>query len=448
MGEALWPAARPLRGEVVVPGDKSVSHRAILLASLSEGAGEVENFSPGADNRSTVSVCRALGAEIEVDEGSRRARVRGRGLGGLRSAPGALDCGNSGTTMRLMAGVLVGLGLGGELVGDASLMGRPMGRVAGPLRAQGGLVEAVGAGERAPLVVRAGSRFRGGEVALAVASAQVKSALLLAAVLSGEALSLTEPTASRDHTEVMLRALGVEIASSEHYEDPQAPGRAQVRLGAWRGPLPGARVEVPGDISSAAFLLVAGALVPGSDLWLRGCGAAPTRAGALRVLERAGVPITRAGARIAPGGEAVVDLHVRGELAGARALRVEAHEVPTLVDEVPILAVLAGMLPGVSVFEGLGELRVKESDRVERAAALLRACERHVEVEGDTLRVEGAPGRPYAPLAGYEARGDHRMAACALVAALAASGPGAVDSLESLGVSYPGLDAVLRGLQA
>lgn len=443
----LQPAQGPLRGQLVVPGDKSVSHRAVMLASLCEGTSTVENFAPGADNRSTVSVFQALGARIQIDEAARRVTVEGAGLRGLRSPQGPLDCGNSGTTMRLSAGILAGLGLDATLVGDDSLMSRPMARISQPLSQRGALVEAAGAGGRAPLVIRAGGEFRGEAAQLKVASAQVKSALLLAAVLSGQALELDEPRASRDHTEVMLRALGVPVESSPHYRDTALEGRPWVKLPAWSGRWAAGTFLVPGDISSAAFLLVAAALVPGSDVLLRDCGATPTRAGVLHILERAGLPLEHQDARTAPGGEPVVDLRIRGDLGQARPFVLEAAEVPSLVDEIPVLSVLAAFLPGESVMKGLAELRVKESDRLERTLALLHACGRRAWVEGDDLHVQGEPGRALAAFQAYDPMHDHRMAASALVASLLADGPCSVRGLGCLEVSYPHLPEDLGQLQ-
>jgi 3-phosphoshikimate 1-carboxyvinyltransferase len=245
----------------------------------------------------------------------------------------------------------------------------------------------------------------------------------------------------------MLRALGVPVVSSGHYADTELPGRPSVKLPASSAPWPAGTFQVPGDISSAAFLLVAAAIVPGSDVVLENCGAAPTRAGVLHILERAGLPLVRQRARVAPGGEPVVDLHIRGDLSQARPFTLEASEVPTLVDEIPVLSVLAAFLPGVSVMKGLAELRVKESDRLERTLALLKACGREAWAQGDDLYVRGQPGVALTPFQGYDPVHDHRMAASALVASLRASGPCSVLGLGCLEVSYPGLPEDLGHLQ-
>jgi 3-phosphoshikimate 1-carboxyvinyltransferase len=446
------PSAGPLRGSLRVPGDKSVSHRAVMFAALAEGTSHIENFAPGADNRSTIAVFRALGADIHLDEPAARVTVVSPGAAALRSPSEPLDCGNSGTTMRLTAGILVGLGLGATLVGDDSLQGRPMNRVAQPLARLGGLIQATGPGGRPPLVVTPGSRLTSDQIDLPIASAQVKSALLLAAALQGQALVVTEPQPSRDHTELMLRALGFTVSASPHYQHPDEdlPGTPRVTL--WftdhLATPPSFRPShylVPGDISSAAFLLVAAALVPGSEVLLQACGVSPTRAGVLRVFERARIPLPRLHAHTAPGGEPVADLLARALPPDAQPFTIEAREVPTLVDEVPILAVLACLLPGPSVMHGLAELRVKESDRLARTALLVETLGRRAHINGDTLTVEGDPHAPIPPFT-FDAHLDHRMAAAALVAALRAQGPCTLTGHDSLAVSYPALPRHLKEL--
>lgn len=443
--ERLEPAGGPLRGSLRVPGDKSVSHRAIMLGALSEGVTEIENFAPGADNRSTVEVFRALGAEIEVDDAARTARVVGQGRAGLTRPDGPLDCGNSGTTMRLAAGLLAGLGIEATLIGDASLSGRPMARIVRPLTQLGAAIEARGEGGTPPVVIGAGGAFRGGYFDSNVASAQVKSSVLLAALAAGKGAQVQEPAPSRDHTEVMLRHWGVVIRSSEHYRYPWRGGRPEVHMDAHPGPLVGRSLVVPGDISSAAFVLVAGAIVPESLVTLEGCGVSTTRLGVLDALKAAGVAVRQSGARWALGGERVADLVV--EAKPLKGFTVAAEDVPRLIDEIPILAVLAGRAEGVSVFEGVGELRVKESDRLERTAALMRACGCEVETTDDRLVLTGRPDAPYTAFE-FDAQHDHRMAAAAAVASCVADGPCSVAGMDALGVSYPGLLddlAALRG---
>ena len=440
----LEPVRQPLRGAVRVPGDKSVSHRAVMFGSVCDGEVVIDNFAPGADNRSTVEVFRALGAQVTLSEDARRVTVVGRGRGGLASPDAPLDCGNSGTTMRLTAGLLTGLGLEATLIGDASLSKRPMGRIVDPLRALGGELRADGERGRPPVVIEGGEAFQGGAAELAIASAQVKSALLLASLMSGRPLALTEPSPSRDHTEVMLRYLGAPVRSSAHYAQPELEGRPEVTLEAWRGTLTARPVTVPGDISSAAFLMVAAAIVPGSEVVLEACGMSPTRVGVIEALKGAAVRLVERDPRNLPGGEPVADLVVSaGPLRGFEVLPVD---VPRLIDEVPILAVLAGRADGTTVFRGVEELKVKESDRLAKTAELLRACGREVEVGEDVLTVHGDPEAPYTAFR-YDADHDHRMAAAAIVASLVADGPCEVSGLDSLDVSYPGLVADLESLQ-
>lgn len=439
------PAAGPLRGVLRVPGDKSVAHRAVMFGALAEGLTVIENFGPGADNRSTLGVFRALGARIALDEAAARVEVEGRGRAGLASASAALDCGNSGTTMRLTTGLLAGLGVSATLIGDASLSRRPMRRIADPLNALGADVVATGAGGCPPLRVAPGA-FRGGAAALPIASAQVKSALLLAALGAGVAVALTEPSASRDHTEIMLRAFGVPCDSSDHYADPALTGPAAVALPAFGGELRGRALTVPGDISSAAFLLVAASIVPGSEVRLTGCGASPTRTGVLDVLREVGVPFTLEDARLLDNGEPVVDILARGAEA-LDGFHLSAAALPRAIDEIPVLAVLAGMARGTSRFEGASELRVKESDRLALTAKLLECAGCRVEIsDDDALTIHGRAGAPFEPF-DFDPHDDHRMAAAAIVAAMAARGPCRVADTACLAISYPGLLDDLGSLQ-
>lgn len=439
----LEPAYGPLRGTIRVPGDKSVSHRAAMFGAIAHGETSVEGFGPGEDNRSTLAVLRDLGAALHLDEATGALRIQGRGPAGLRAASAPLDCGNSGTTLRLMTGLLAGLRLDATLIGDASLSSRPMRRIADPLNALGAAVEVTGARGTPPVHVRGlAAAFRGGHAALTVASAQVKSALLLAALGAGVPMRVEEPSPSRDHTEVMLRAFGVPLRSSPHYEHPDAPGTPWVDLPAWGQPLQGRRLEVPGDISSAAFLLVAAALLPGSEVCLTACGATPTRAGVLDVLRDVGVEVRLEHLRRLDGGEPAADLRVRATPLHGFHLPPEA--VPRAVDEIPVLAVLAAFAHGTSRLCGLAELRVKECDRLERTRALLDAAGCQVAILGDDLLIHGRGGVPFTPF-DFDATHDHRMAAAAAVASLVASGPCRVQNIDCLAISYPGL---LRDLEA
>ena len=401
---------RRLEGTVHLPGDKSISHRALLLNSVAAGPARVRGLSPGADVASTAACLRALGVEIEGGE------VVGRGLGGLRPPAAALDCGNSGTTMRLLAGLLAGQPFVTTLVGDSSLLRRPMDRVAEPLRLMGGYAET------APLRV-GGRPLRGVEYSPPVASAQVKSALLLAGLSAAGPVTVVEPAATRDHTERMLRAMGAPL----EIEGPRVSLAGPVlRL----DPLD---VEVPGDLSAAAFWLVAAALHGEGRVSLKHVGMNPGRTGILEVLERLGASVHRL-RESREGEEPVADLEV-GPAQELRAFEVGGSEVAGLIDELPVLAVAAALLPGSSRITGAAELRVKESDRVAAMASGLRAMGADVRELPDGWEIHGPR-----PLEGarVDSLGDHRVAMALAVAGLLAEGETEVEGAECVDISYPG----------
>ena len=414
--DAIVIRARELRGTATVPGDKSISHRALIFAALAEGPCRIDGLATGADVRSTAHCLRRLGVRID-DDGT----VHGVGLHGLRAPAEPLDCGNSGTTMRLLAGVLAGSGVGGVLDGDESLRRRPMARVLEPLRAMGAICE--GAGGRAPLTFAPGTRLRGTDHVLEVASAQVKSALLLAGLWAEGRTTVREPALSRDHTERMLRAMGARVAVGDvvAIEPPAHPLRMPDRL------------VVPGDPSSAAFLVAAALLVPGGSIVVEGVDGNPTRTGFFAVLERMGARV-----EMRPRGEAagdpVIDLAAT-HTGPLRATVVEPHEIPALVDEVPLLAALATQAEGLTEIRGAGELRVKESDRLAAMARGLAALGAHVEELPDGLRIRGPT-----PLAGatVASHGDHRIAMSLAVAGLVAAGETIVRDAGWADISFPG----------
>jgi 3-phosphoshikimate 1-carboxyvinyltransferase len=405
-----------LRGEVRVPGDKSVSHRALILGALAEGETEVEGLSSGADVASTRRCLEALGTEITG--AAPFVRVRGRGLGGLTAPKGDLDAGNSGTTMRLLSGVLAGHDFSSRLIGDESLSRRPMKRVAEPLRAMGARVELSAAGT-APMTV-AGGALKGIEYVLPMASAQVKSAILLAGLHAKGETTVVAPAATRDHTERMLAGFG---------SPARVKGLSVSVSGGSR--LKACPVAVPGDPSSAAFWVVAAALAPDSKLVVRSVGANPTRTGYLSVLARMGAVLRREPAR-GSGGEELEDLVVSS--SRLRGVDVAADEVPGLIDEVPILALAAALAAGPSRFRGLGELRHKESDRLRGIADLLTGFGARARVEGDDLLIEGiAALRP----SKADSLGDHRLAMTGFIAGFLASGETAVADAACAEISYP-----------
>ena len=437
------PATRPLRGAFRVPGDKSISHRALILASLAEGTSVLRGLSPGDDVARTRAIMASLGVPIE-DLDERSVRVLGRGLGGLRapSSP-TLDCGNAGTSMRLVAGVLAAQGFDTTLLGDASLSRRPMGRITRPLRARGALIEGaidpVRRDETAPLVIRGltnGKRLFASEESLAVPSAQVKSCLLLSGLFADGETSVREPTLSRDHTERMLLAMGAPLRTMGPVSQLDPRG--------WDGVLSPLDLDVPGDPSAAAFWVVAAHVVEGSRVQVRGVGINPTRTGFLEALRDQG-----GGAGVSPKGEAsgepVGDLHVGVGGTGAlrRGAKVAGELTTRCIDEIPALVAAAAVSPGESRFDDLAELRVKESDRVAALASMLRAFGIGHEVSGDGLTVVG--GRPRGG-AVIDTRGDHRIAMAAAVLALAAEGETTIDDVGCVDTSDPGFAEILKAL--
>ena len=412
-----------LRGHVRVPGDKSISHRALLFGAIAEGKTTIEGLLPAEDPISTAACLRAMGAEISPVADGEIITVHGVGLDGLQEPSEVLDCGNSGTTMRLMLGLLAGRdGRHFVLSGDDSLKRRPMQRVGQPLSMMGAEVRGRGQGNFAPLAVQ-GCKLRGAVVGTPVASAQVKSALLLAALTADGTSTVIEPAHSRDHSERMLKAFGADLDVGGEM------GRhITVRPGAQ---LQGQHVVVPGDISSAAFWLIAGALVPGADLTVENVGLNPTRTGVLEVLEQMGAKIEVINQRDVAG-EPVGDLRVtHGSL---KPFQFGGEIMPRLVDEVPILSVAACFCDGESQITGAAELRVKETDRLAVMARQLKAMGADIDEHPDGLTIRG--GRPL-NAAQLDSETDHRVAMSLAVAALMAQGDSTLTRSEAAAVSYP-----------
>ena len=418
-----------LRGDLAVPGDKSVSHRALLLAGIAEGDSEIRGFGRSADTLSTAAAVATLGAGVE-DEGD-VVHVRGAGLRGLRPPGVPIDCGNAGTLMRLLPGILAGHEGAFELVGDESLSRRPLERVAEPLRLMG--AQAATTDGHAPLTLEGGA-LRPIRYELPVASAQVKSCVLLAGLYADEGpTAVIEPAPSRDHTERMLQAAGVRIE--------RRPLEAAVWPASRLRPLD---IDIPGDFSSAAPFLVAATLLPGSEVRLHGVGVNPTRAGFLRVLERMGARISIYGRRTT-GGEPVADLEIGA--AELTATEVTPEEVPQLIDELPLFALCASLAHGESVVRGAQELRVKESDRIESVTNALRAVGIRIHPTYDGFRVRGIPSRPQGGGV-VESGGDHRIAMLGALLGLVSREGVAVEGAECVSVSFPGFFEVLESLRA
>jgi 3-phosphoshikimate 1-carboxyvinyltransferase len=429
-----------LRGTCRVPGDKSISHRALLFGALCRGPVEITGLGLGGDNASTAGALRALGVPITVS--GERARVEGVGLGGLREAAAALDCGNSGTTMRLFCGLLAGQPFASTLVGDPSLSRRPMGRVAEPLRQMGARIDgrsdpARPAALLPPLAI-VGGRLRGIDYALPVASAQLKSALVLAGLQASGPTRITEPELSRDHTERMLRFLGAPIAAEPSVR------RVVVDPSGWDGRLRAAPVAVPGDLSSAAFLLVAAAIVPGSDVTVEQVGLNPTRTGVLDALAAMGAQL-----EVTPTGEAMGEPlgRVRVTFAGPlRPARIAGELALRSIDEIPALAVAAALADGRSEFADLAELRVKESDRIASIARELRRAGIAVEESPAGFTVVGqAHAEPQGGTVAPDR--DHRIAMAGAVLGLLAEAPTLVPA-EDIATSFPTFAETLRVLGA
>jgi 3-phosphoshikimate 1-carboxyvinyltransferase len=405
-----------------VPSDKSIAHRALLFGAIAHGTTVVHGFQGGRDNRATLAACRALGVTV-VEEGE-TLRIDGAGFDGLRAAASAIDCENSGTTMRLLTGVLAGRPFTSRLIGDASLLARPMRRVIEPLTKMGASIVSEPGDGRAPLRIE-GRPLHGAAHVLAVASAQVKSAILLAGLQATGATRVDEPVRSRDHTERMLRDFGVTLSGAERWVAIDGPQTLQ-----------GTAITLPGDFSSAAFLIVAAALLPGSELHLTGVGLNPTRTGLLDVLAAMGAAI-----EVTPdagGAEPIGSVVIRHR--PLHATRIAGDLLVRSIDEFPILCIAAACAEGTSEIRDAAELRVKESDRIAVMAEMLRHLGVVVEELPDGLVITGP-----ATLAGarVDPRGDHRIAMAAAVAGLAGAAPVTISDPECAEVSFPGFYAAL-----
>ncbi|MHB1721517.1 MAG: 3-phosphoshikimate 1-carboxyvinyltransferase [Acidiferrobacter sp.] len=415
----------PLRGTVTVPGDKSISHRAVMLAALAEGRSTITTLLEGEDVLSTITAFRALGVTIEGPDHGRLV-VTGVGLNGLRSPMGTLDLGNSGTSMRLMAGLLSGQVFPTILSGDASLIRRPMERVAAPLRLMGAQITTTTGCP--PLHIGVARGLRGIQYALPVASAQVKSAILLAGLYATGETTVIEPAPSRDHTERMLEGFGYPVRRA---------GRAVTIRGG--GHLRAATLAVPGDLSSAAFFLVAASVTPGSVLVLPRVGVNPSRTGVIDILRAMGARITYRNATVVSG-EPVADLEV--EAAPLHGITIDPALVPLAIDEFPALFIAAACATGTTVLRGAAELRVKESDRLAVMATGLRQLGIRVEEFADGLAVTGGVrdgGK-------VDSHGDHRIAMAFAIAGHGAQAPVAVADCRNVATSFPGFDGLARSV--
>jgi 3-phosphoshikimate 1-carboxyvinyltransferase len=428
----VTPADEPLLGSVSPPGDKSMSHRAVLFSAMAEGTSTLTGVLDSADVRSSISVMRGLGADVDLAPGPRGLHgvVTGWGSRGPRPGNDSLDSGNSGTTCRLAMGVLAGYPVRATLTGDESLSARPMRRIADPLESMGATVATTDG--CLPVTVQGGD-LEGIEYDSPVASAQVKSAVLLAGLNAAGTTSVTEPAHSRDHTERMLPAFGASLGIDVDRRTVSLTGPQRLRA---------ATIEVPADPSSAAFHAVAAAIVPDSVVRIEGVSLNATRTGYLTVLERMGADIeieTHEPAASEPVGVITISAPSRLE-----PTVINPAEVPSLIDEIPVLAVAAALAHGVTRFEGVGELRVKESDRLAAIQETLGMLGVETDVESDILSVTGVESFAAASL---DSLGDHRLAMAWAVAALRAEAPVTIDGFEAVDVSYPDFLSDLRSLR-
>lgn len=406
-----------------------------MFGAVSSGETEIHNLLDSEDNHSTRNAIRQLGAEVDVLENETHVRVRSGGLSQLRSPTEAVDCGNSGTTMRLFSGLLAGVGLTARLIGDQSLSGRPMARIVNPLRQMGFDAFAEGEGDRPPLQIAAGDHLPNGlTYESPVASAQVKSCVLLAGLRASGPVAVQEPAPSRDHTERMLRYFGYDITSSPNYECPdKKPARVELQPSQDGFQPRGRPIDVPGDISSAAFMMVAAVLTNSPNFVLERVSTNPTRTGVLEALELMGVNVLLSARQVLPGGEPVSDMSVRVNKGSLGPTTIGGALIPRLIDEIPVLAVLACMAEGETLIKDAAELRVKESDRIASTVRLLTAAGVDVTEREDGFSVFGPSNiRAFS----FDAGNDHRLAMAAAVAALAADGPCEVVGADACAVSY------------
>lgn len=409
-----------LKGEVTVPGDKSISHRAVMFGALSEGKTEITNFLQGADCLSTIGCFRRLGIDIENQENT--VTIWGKGLDGLSAPSGTLDAGNSGTTTRLISGILAAQPFTTTLTGDSSIQKRPMKRIIEPLSMMGARIESLNGNGCAPLQIN-GSPLHGIHYHSEVASAQVKSAILLAGLYAEGETAVTEPVLSRNHSELMLRTFGANIRS-EGTTSVISP----------RPRLTGQKIRVPGDISSAAYFIAAGLLVPGSDILIRNVGINPTRAGILKAAKAMGGHVSLLNEN--REGEPTADLHV--VYRPLHGTVIEGDMIPTLIDELPIIAVMAAAASGTTIIRNAAELKVKESNRIDVMVRNLSAMGCSITGTEDGMIIEGK-GSSELPLTGavIDSFADHRIAMSFAVASLIAEGETTIRGSECVSISYP-----------
>ena len=412
-----------LKGKISVPGDKSISHRCVMFGSVAKGTTEVHHFLKGADCLATIRCMRTLG--IDIEEKGSSVIIHGKGLHGLSAPSGILDAGNSGTTTRLLSGILAGQTFDSKISGDESLNSRPMKRIITPLTQMGAHISSILRNGCAPLYITPGE-LHGIHYNSPVASAQVKSCILLAGLYAEGETSVTEPSLSRNHTELMLKEFGADIRSSYSLDSTEATASISPCE-----ELYGQKITVPGDISSAAYFIAAGLIVPDSEILIEGVGINPTRAGILKVCEDMGGDITLLNERI-EGGEKIADILVR--TSRLHSTEISGGIIPTLIDEIPVIAVMAATAEGTTVIKDAAELKVKETDRIETVTDNLKAMGCDVTPTDDGMSIGG--GRPLKG-ASIHTLLDHRIAMAFSIAALTAEGNTKILDSRCIDVSYP-----------
>jgi 3-phosphoshikimate 1-carboxyvinyltransferase len=431
----VFKKSGPLKGTITVPGDKSISHRAVMFGALADGITEVTNFLQGADCLSTIRCFRQLGIDIINEAASDQVIIYGKGLHGLSKPSEMLDVGNSGTTMRLLSGILSGQTFEVSLNGDESIQTRPMGRILSPLTMMGADIISVNGNERSPLAINStqgeNHKLSGLHYNSPVASAQIKSCVLLAGLYAEGETSVTEPSVSRNHTELMLREFGAKVTTNGT--------TATITPNPY---LKGRKINVPGDISSAAYFIVAGLIIPGSELVIKNVGINPTRDGIIRVCQQMGANITLENV-IDNGGERVADIIVRySELMGTE---IGGEIIPTLIDEIPAIAILACFAKGKTVIKDATELKVKESNRIDVMVDNLSRMGADITATEDGMIINGGKSLHGAII---ESKSDHRIAMSFAVAALLAEGETDIRNAECVDISYPGFYSDLRKLHS
>jgi 3-phosphoshikimate 1-carboxyvinyltransferase len=430
----IFQKGGPLKGTISVPGDKSISHRAVMFGALAEGTTEVTNFLQGADCLSTIRCFKQLGIDILNDTASGRVTIHGKGLHGLTKPDDMLDVGNSGTTMRLISGILSGQPFEVSLNGDESIQKRPMGRIMEPLKLMGSDIKSMNGNDRSPLIINSTSEKRtkltGIHYNSPVASAQIKSSVLLAGLYADSETSVTEPSLSRNHTELMLKEFGATITSIGNTATIQPNPK-----------LIGRKIKVPGDISSAAYFIVAGLIIPNSEIMIKNVGINPTRDGIIRVCQQMGANI-RLENVIDNGGEPVADIVVKySELNG---IEIGGDIIPTLIDEIPIIAILACFAKGQTTIKDAAELKVKESNRIDVMVNNLTKMGADIIGTEDGMIING--GKPLHG-ATVDSKCDHRIAMSFAIAALLADGETEIIEAECVDISYPNFYSDLKNLK-